>query len=96
MSSHLWRGIAATVLLSVCLSLFGFSVFFDQCSRYNRRTSVELYGKKLDQVGCVRIEESDTSQSVYELRKKIQALPGVKYTGDYVNVGTMLDNLGEI
>lgn len=96
MSSHLWRGIAATVLLSVCLSLFGFSVFFDQCSRYNRRTSVELYGKKLDQVGCVRIEESDTSQSVYELRKKIQALPGVKYTGDYVNVGTILDNLGEI
>lgn len=96
MSSHLWRGIAATVLLSVCLSLFGFSVFFDQCSRYNRRTSVELYGKKLDQVGCVRIEESDTSQSVYELCKKIQELPGVKYTGDYVNVGTILDNLGEI
>lgn len=90
MSSHLGKCITSTILFTVCLTLFGFSVFFYQCSQNNRYSSGKLYAEGLDRTGILRVEEDASMEKVCGLCEKIRGLSAVNATGDYVNLGVGL------
>lgn len=97
MSSHLGKCIISTILFTVCLTLFGFSVFFYQCSQNNRYSSEKLYAEGLDRTGIMRVEEDASMEEVRGLCEKIRGLSVVNCTGDYVNLGVgMTGNLAKI
>ncbi len=97
MSSHLGKCITSTMLFTVCLTLFGFSVFFYQCSQNNRYSSEKLYAEGLDRTGIMRVEEDASMEKVRGLCEKIRELSAVSATGDYVNLGVGLSgNLAKI